>query len=478
MLILFINLNCEFKYLFFNLKKTIPFFRRNLHFLKKSTQNHYCMLFIGSHDYVTGLIRYMALNSNQHSISKKWVGGTLTNWLKIRPYVRFLYSTTIAKIRKKFILRTEKKIEQKFDQYLKMKALLQGIEAMPALPNLVVILEKEEFSYPLKEAYKLMIPIITIVNTNQSGFFIAYPFFGNDFLMDTLYFYSNLILESLKEGLFLRRLFFIKTNLEFILELKENTKNMLYRLSRFDQYMSHHFNTFFRLFRDYKSYATRNLLKKYGFIFQLNQKTNKKQVKNAVNKPYTTRFKKVTHSHEKPLYVKKEEFVNNKLQPKIDLTPVFFSSTFNVRKKHKEKKNIYWKNKFQFQKKKLRPLLFAPIWTINGYVKNPIFNSKTKEYESKPHIPKKPQNNGFFLEKKRKKVLKKTLILIHGPKKTVKSNKYNLKKSSTKGFFPIFNLKNPISKYKSGQRQNEAYQKKGFVKRKPQSKNESKNFKK
>ena len=74
--------------------------------------------------------------------------------------------------------------------------------------------------------------------------------------------------------------------------------------------------------------------------------------------------------------------------------------------------------------------------------------------------------------------MKKTLILIHGPKKTVKSNKYNLKKSSTKGFFPIFNLKNPISKYKSGQRQNEAYQKKGFVKRKPQSKNESKNFKK
>ena len=137
----------------------------------------------------------MHLNSNQYSISKKWVGGTLTNWLKIRPYIRFLYSTTIAKIRKKFILRTEKKIQQKISQYLKMKGLLQGIESMSALPNIVIILEKDEFSYPLKEAYKLMIPIITIVNTNQSGFFIAYPFFGNDFLMDTLYFYCNLILR-------------------------------------------------------------------------------------------------------------------------------------------------------------------------------------------------------------------------------------------------------------------------------------------
>ena len=274
------------EFLFFNLKKTIPFFRRTLHFLKKSTQNHYCILFIGSHEYVTGLICYLSLNSNQYSISKKWVGGTLTNWLKIRPYIRFLYSTTIAKIRKKFILRTEKKIQQKISQYLKMKGLLQGIESMSALPNIVIILEKDEFSYPLKEAYKLMIPIITIVNTNQSGFFIAYPFFGNDFLMDTLYFYCNLILESLKNGLYLRRLFFIKNSIPFIINIKKDRVKLNLRLSRFNTYLSTQFKLFYRLFRNYKSYSSISLFKKYSFIFQLNQKTTKKRSNKAINEPY------------------------------------------------------------------------------------------------------------------------------------------------------------------------------------------------
>jgi small subunit ribosomal protein S2 len=263
--------------LFYDIKKTLPFYRRVFSFLKATFENHQICLFVGSHDYVSPLIRYLAINLNQYSITNKWVGGTLTNWLKIRPYIKFLYRTTVSKIRNKFILRTEKKIEQKLFQYTKMKNLFFGVESMPSLPNLIILFEKDVTSYPLKEAFKLMIPIIKTVNTNHSSFFVSYPLFGNDFLIDSIYFQSNLILQAMKDGLYMKRLFFIKKSLGYILKLKKNKKDTIMQISNFDSYLSSKFQTFFRLNRNYQSIAERLLLKKYAFIFHLNQKEEKRK---------------------------------------------------------------------------------------------------------------------------------------------------------------------------------------------------------
>ena len=95
---------------FFDLKKTLPFTKRALSFLKKATLNHSVILLIGSHTLIIALVWYLSVNTSHYSISNKWVGVTLTNWTLIKKYVKFLYTTTIAQIRKKFILRIEKKI--------------------------------------------------------------------------------------------------------------------------------------------------------------------------------------------------------------------------------------------------------------------------------------------------------------------------------------------------------------------------------
>ena len=100
-----------------------------------------------------------------------------------------MYTTNISKIRQKFILRTEKKIEQKIVQYLKMKFLFSGIERMSCPPNLVILLENEENSYPLTEAVQLMLPVFSILNTGpKTGVGVTFPIFGNDYLFDTLFF--------------------------------------------------------------------------------------------------------------------------------------------------------------------------------------------------------------------------------------------------------------------------------------------------
>jgi small subunit ribosomal protein S2 len=255
---------------FFDLKLTIPFLRRALSFVKSATQNHEKILFVGSHFMIIGLISFLAKHTLQHSITKKWVCGTLTNWKLIRPYIKFLYTTTIDNIRLKWILRTEKKVDQKIKQYLKMKNLFEGIENLSSLPNLVILLERED-AYAFNEATQLMIPVVLLVNTNHSGLRIPYPIFGNTHLFDNLFFYMNLIYEAIKEGFHKRRLILFKKAANLV--VPSQNKNLPTDVSKdFDKYAVIKFNIFFRAFRNYKTLSMKRMVRKYAFTLKFKEK--------------------------------------------------------------------------------------------------------------------------------------------------------------------------------------------------------------
>ena len=200
----------------FDLKKTLPHSRRMLYFLSAAAMNHQTILLVGSHPFVGAFVTFLAQGLKQFSLGRKWIAGTLSNWLRIRPYVRFLYRTNIGEIRRKFVLRTEKKIQQKVEQYLKMKHLFSGIERMAALPNCVILFDSSSATagtihYPKSESLALMIPTISIVSSGPSSpRGITYPFFANDHLFDTIFFYSNLLYQTLKAGVLRRRLLFLE----------------------------------------------------------------------------------------------------------------------------------------------------------------------------------------------------------------------------------------------------------------------------
>lgn len=254
---------------FFDLKLTIPFLRRALSFVQSATQNHDRILFVGSHFMIIGLITFLTKHTFQHSITKKWVCGTLTNWKRMRPYIRFLYTTTIDRIRLKWILRTEKKVALRIKQYIKMKNLFEGIEYLNALPNLVVLLERED-AYAFNEATQLMIPVVLLVNTDHSGSRIPYPIFGNTNLFDNLFFYTSLIYEAIKEGFHRRRLLFFKKTANLVIPTY-NTNVPAFALKDYDKYAANTFDTFFRARRNYKTVLMKRAVRKHAFRFRIIQ---------------------------------------------------------------------------------------------------------------------------------------------------------------------------------------------------------------
>lgn len=242
----------------FDLKQTSPFLKRMLYFVTQATKNHQLILFIGENPIVNLLIEKVSQSVQQFSMTKKWVCGTLTNWLKMRAYIQFLYTTSIAEIRKKFVLRTEKKIEQKIAQYLKMKNLFLGVERMLAIPNFIVLLENEKDSYPLMEARRLMLPVIRIINSGPlSGLGVVYPIFGNDSLFNALFFYVTVILQAIRQGTLQKRLTF--------LSLPAQTKKYQKKKSLFFKKRNKlsKLALFFKLYRNYKSIALKRSLRKY-----------------------------------------------------------------------------------------------------------------------------------------------------------------------------------------------------------------------
>ena len=274
---------------FFNLKKVLPYIKRMLYLFTKSSQNHQLLLFIGSHLYITTLILFLAETTRQASTIRKWVGGTLTNWKLIRSYISFLYTTNPDKIRRKYEYKTTKKIQQKIDRYFKMKVLFTGIERISAIPNIIVILDKNVFSYPMLEAYSLFIPIVTIINTDRSPNKIVYPILGNDTLFESILFYITIILQAIKTGIHNKRLFFVEiysTFLKKILSLKK-----IYYRRNFIEILIKKYKTYTQMTRSFKEYLLKKTLRKFCYFAELQNK-NKINANNKSNIKITSQIKK------------------------------------------------------------------------------------------------------------------------------------------------------------------------------------------
>jgi ribosomal protein S2 len=238
---------------FFNLKKTHLFLKKVSFFLRKSIIKHHSFIFIGTGSLTQPLINYLSQTLNQPNISISWVGGNLTNWFTIKNYCKLLYSKNLKKyLTFKFELKSQKKLDQKIHKYLKMKKKLKGLETACLFPNIVISLEKELNKFMLHEAFILKLPSICIINSNNPFFNITYPILGNSKSFESLSFYSNIILHSIKYGFLKRRIKFLKYNYDFI-DIKKGKKS-LYNVKKI--------KLFLKKIKEYNIFSVKKLIRR------------------------------------------------------------------------------------------------------------------------------------------------------------------------------------------------------------------------
>ena len=154
------------------------------------------ILFVSTKKQASGTIANLAKDTSQFFVNYRWLGGMLTNWGTI--------SNSIKKLEKiKLNLSSENRGFTK-KELLKMSLLkdklersLGGISKMKKIPDLIFVIDTNYESLAIKEAIKLNIPIIAILDTNSDPTGIDYPIPGNDDARRAINLYCDLLKDTI-----------------------------------------------------------------------------------------------------------------------------------------------------------------------------------------------------------------------------------------------------------------------------------------
>ena len=187
-----------------NLAKTFEAMSNAKAELYKAGLAHKRVLFVGTKTQISKHVKKYAIECGQYYINHKWLGGMLTNWKVVNTLVKTLqkYEKMVQKnsadYTKKELMIITKKIE-------KLEKSIGGIKDLPTKPDILFVIDTELEKMAIKEANKLGIKVIAVVDTNSNpeGVDIIIP--GNDDSIKAIEFYlsqaSESILAGIKKGL-------------------------------------------------------------------------------------------------------------------------------------------------------------------------------------------------------------------------------------------------------------------------------------
>jgi len=163
------------------------------------------VLFVGTKRQAQEIIVQEAQRCQMPYISDRWLGGTLTNWQTIRRRVEYLINLEARRDRGDFERLTKKEALGLQLEIEKLNRRLGGIRNMQRLPNLLFVVDVRREETAIKEANKLDIPVIAIVDTNCDPEPIDYVIPANDDAIRAVKLIASLIADAALEGLALRK---------------------------------------------------------------------------------------------------------------------------------------------------------------------------------------------------------------------------------------------------------------------------------
>jgi small subunit ribosomal protein S2 len=149
-----------------DLHQTIKLFEDALNYVKKVVEDGGTVLFVGTKKQAQAAVKEAAERSGQYFISERWLGGTLTNWKTIQGRVGRLKELDRMEVEGYFDRLPKKEALKRREERDELQKFLGGIRNMTAAPTIMFIVDLNKESIAVKEAKKLGIPIVAIVDTN------------------------------------------------------------------------------------------------------------------------------------------------------------------------------------------------------------------------------------------------------------------------------------------------------------------------
>jgi small subunit ribosomal protein S2 len=183
-----------------DLAQTVPLLHHALKTVSDTVAKGGRVLFVGTKRQAAAEIAEAAKRSAQYFVNSRWLGGTLTNWKTI--------SASISRLRKldEMLGEGAKGLTKKERLMLsrergKLEKALGGIKDMGGVPDLVFVVDSNKEALAIKEANRLKIPVIAILDTNSDPDGITLPVPGNDDASRAIQLYCDLVARAAIDGI-------------------------------------------------------------------------------------------------------------------------------------------------------------------------------------------------------------------------------------------------------------------------------------
>ncbi len=183
-----------------DLQKTVKGLEKAYDFLREVSKGGGSVLFVGTKRQAQETIAEEAQRCGQFYINQRWLGGLLTNFQTIARRVRYMIRLQEMEESGEFERYSKKEVIKLRKERAKLEKYLSGIRDMKNIPDALYVVDPRREEIAVKEAHKLGIPVIAIVDTNCDPELINFPIPGNDDAIRAIKLITSLMADAIIEG--------------------------------------------------------------------------------------------------------------------------------------------------------------------------------------------------------------------------------------------------------------------------------------
>ena len=183
-----------------DLQKTLKLFKDAMRYVGEMAAQGKTVLFVGTKRQAQEAIAEEAGRSGQFYVNQRWLGGLLTNISTVQRSIKRLKDLDSMSTDNAYEGRAKKEVGRLERERKHLQQNLAGIKDMNGLPDLLFVIDSNKESIAVKEARKLGIPVVAVVDTNCDPDEVDYVIPGNDDALRAIRLFTTKIADAVVEG--------------------------------------------------------------------------------------------------------------------------------------------------------------------------------------------------------------------------------------------------------------------------------------
>jgi small subunit ribosomal protein S2 len=184
-----------------DLVQTVDRLNTALDFMAATAANGRQILFVGTKKQAQDIVKQLAIDTNMPYVTERWLGGMLTNWNTIGAQVKHLKDLEARMASGELANKYNKLEVQRFQEEIdRLNVVYGGIKEMNSKPGAVVVFDIISDANAVREARKIGLPIVALVDTNADPSLATYPVPSNDDAIKTLQLIADYMRTAVGQG--------------------------------------------------------------------------------------------------------------------------------------------------------------------------------------------------------------------------------------------------------------------------------------